>query len=261
MMFDTLIKTSRLRYKMPRMRYRIQSALDIISAAYDKCDHPIVAYSSGKDSQVMLDLVYKQHSEAPVWFSDHRWLLPGTVQNLVATENHYDVHITRYRISIEGSVKHKRGGVQEFIDMWGELRPPPSMQEVDYTIDDRLELLRQLGIDGTFLGLRREESSQRHFVLNVDMRRIKSTELWHIYPLRDWTWEDIWAYIAGENLPYHPNYPLQINAGIHPRYARVGSMIAAVVELQEYALHEKIKLLHPEYWSQFVAYHPSLKAL
>ncbi|HOB65466.1 phosphoadenylyl-sulfate reductase [Ottowia sp.] len=53
-------------------------------------------------------------------------------------------------------------------------------------------------------GLRREQSGARADVPLVDRSEEESKQLLKYNPLADWTWGDVWHYIASRNVPYNP---------------------------------------------------------
>jgi 3'-phosphoadenosine 5'-phosphosulfate sulfotransferase (PAPS reductase)/FAD synthetase len=60
--------------------------------------------------------------------------------------------------------------------------------------------LRREGYDLAFVGLRREESLKRR--RRMDAGRWLSTGIMECWPLAEWTWMDVWAYIISRGLPY-----------------------------------------------------------
>ena len=62
---------------------------------------------------------------------------------------------------------------------------------------------QQLGFDGSFVGLRKEESVSRRERINADRSLSGIKEYW---PIQNWTWLDVWAYIIINNLPYPSSY-------------------------------------------------------
>ena len=53
-------------------------------------------------------------------------------------------------------------------------------------------------------GLRREQSGTRAHVPDVDDSEKASKDLRKFNPLADWTWGDVWHYIATHNVPHNP---------------------------------------------------------
>jgi phosphoadenosine phosphosulfate reductase len=56
------------------------------------------------------------------------------------------------------------------------------------------------GKNGWFTGLRREQSSARAEVHDIELQPERAK----INPLADWTWGDVWHFIATNDVPYNP---------------------------------------------------------
>ena len=66
--------------------------------------------------------------------------------------------------------------------------------------------------DIAIVALRREESLRRRRRMDAGTAGIKrGRESW---PMADWTWLDVWAYIVEHGIPYHPVYDRQAELGI-----------------------------------------------
>jgi phosphoadenosine phosphosulfate reductase len=64
------------------------------------------------------------------------------------------------------------------------------------------------GKNGWFTGLRREQSSARAEVHDIEHQQVsingQAVERAKINPLADWTWGDVWHFIARNDVPYNP---------------------------------------------------------
>ncbi|WP_019938959.1 phosphoadenylyl-sulfate reductase [Bordetella sp. FB-8] len=60
------------------------------------------------------------------------------------------------------------------------------------------------GKSGWITGLRREQSNARADVPAVDASEVQTKGLTKFNPLADWTWGDVWHYIAAQNVDYNP---------------------------------------------------------
>jgi len=63
--------------------------------------------------------------------------------------------------------------------------------------------LKKEGYDLSFVGLRKEESLKRKRRISRGESITKIQECW---PVQNWTWQDIWAYIFSHDLPYASIY-------------------------------------------------------
>jgi phosphoadenosine phosphosulfate reductase len=238
-------EASALRWKLPPMRARTYSALRLIRACLSRCQNPYVAFSTGKDSQVVLDLALSIKPDLPVVFHDEDWVLPGTIEQVAATEAHYGIRILRVR---------ERRAADEFYAQYGVWPQVSQPRGVDFEADTWKEIVRHYGFDGVLIGLRADESVRRFFSLKRPLRLVENDGLWHGSPLFDWTTEQVWSYLVGNHAPVHPAYREMIDAGVEPRFARVGPLTA--VRVYQYGSLEIVKRLYPSLWNAFVAENP-----
>jgi len=245
MNWSTWSKASELRYRFPPMPARIASAQRLLSALFARCERPYVAYSGGKDSQVVLDLAIRLKPDVAVVWHDEDWLLPGTAEFVEGVEQRYGIHILRVRERFAADEFHAAYGV------WPRCAHP---RPVDFEADRWPEIVAHYGFDGVALGLRSEESAGRYFALKTPLRLTRKDGLWHCSPLHDWTAADVWAYLCGRDCPCHHVYETMIDAGIAPEFARVGPLTATRV--YGYGLLDTLKRLWPETWNAFAAENP-----
>ncbi len=151
---------------------------------------PYVAYSGGKDSTVLAHQVLGEAPDTMVLLWDYgchyipRWLHEEFVANArrlgarelrVRTSEAYE-RLGRRAVNVLG---------REYL---GKLVPE----------------LREEGFDLAFIGLRAEESVKRRLRTRGFTWREHGMDC--CAPLRDWTAEDVWAYIASRNLPFASVY-------------------------------------------------------
>lgn len=60
------------------------------------------------------------------------------------------------------------------------------------------------GKSGWITGLRREQSNARADVPAIDSSEVATKGLTKFNPLADWTWGDVWHYIASQDVDYNP---------------------------------------------------------
>ena len=53
------------------------------------------------------------------------------------------------------------------------------------------------------------------------------TQRWHLCPLQYWKLEDVWAYIHGNGLRYHPAYDKMWELGIPLHQQRIGPVLGS----------------------------------
>ena len=194
-------------------------SVDILREAVAEADHPVMLYSVGKDSSVMLHLARKaffpSHPPFPLLHVDTTWKFTAmyAFRARMAAESGMQllVHINpeAERLGINpfthGSARHT--------DLW--------------KTEGLKQALDQNGFDVAFGGARRDEeksrAKERVFSFRSAQHRWdpknQRPELWRLYnarkhrgesirvfPLSNWTELDIWQYIHQEDIPVVPLY-------------------------------------------------------
>ncbi len=183
------------------------------------CDNPVMLYSIGKDSGVMLHLAMKAFYPSklpfPLLHVDTTWKFREMIEfrEKFVAEHGLDliVHINKQGVEqgmgpfSHGSAVHtdvmKTQGLKQALDKYG--------------------------FDAAFGGARRDEEksrakerifsfrsaqhrwdpkNQRPELWNIYNNRISKGESMRVFPLSNWTELDIWQYIHQENIPIVPLY-------------------------------------------------------
>ncbi|MDI6872082.1 MAG: phosphoadenosine phosphosulfate reductase family protein [Bacillota bacterium] len=199
-MDETWREEYRLYARLPVFARRVERAKAIIAEALARTDVSwLVACSFGKDSLSMLDLILEQRPDITVFHMDSGYCLPELyeVRDWFAQERGIRLHI--------------KPGEMDYVTFLREFGLPAItrtaaqqqrvVQRFKKSASEQWAFDR--GFNGTFLGLRREESRDRDVSLRLrsPIYRMKS-DMWKCCPLADWTGKDVWAYIVSRNLPY-----------------------------------------------------------
>ncbi|MFD9819952.1 sulfate adenylyltransferase subunit CysD [Streptomyces violascens] len=186
-------------------------AVHIFREVAGEFERPVILFSGGKDSIVMLHLALKAFAPAAV---------PFTLLHVDTGHNFPEVLAYRDRVVAEHGLRLHVASVQEYIDA-GKLRERPDgvrnpLQTVPLT-----EAIQQHRFDAVFGGGRRDEekarAKERVFSLRDEFSqwdpRRQRPELWQLYngrhapgehvrvfPLSNWTELDVWQYIAREDI-------------------------------------------------------------
>ena len=177
--------------EMDEHKARVKEAEQIIAKALATHEKPYVAFSGGKDSTCMLHLVLRQKSDIMILHWDYgpyyipRWLEKEFIENAKK--------MGAVNIRIETSPKYERMG-RKAINVLGQ----------DY-MGKLIPQLKKEGYDLAFVGLRKEESLKRRRRINQNRSITAIKELW---PIQNWSWKDVWAYILSNNLPYASVYDI-----------------------------------------------------
>jgi sulfate adenylyltransferase subunit 2 len=194
-------------------------AIHIIREVAAECEKPVMLYSIGKDSAVMLHLALKAFYPAklpfPLMHVDTRWKFRDMYKMRTDTVKKYGLDLIVH-INPEGVAK--------------DINPFDHGSQL-HTQIMKTEGLKQAldihGFDAAFGGARRDEEKSRAKERIFSFRDTKHRwdpknqrpELWNIYnarknkgeevrvfPLSNWTELDIWQYIHRENIEIVPLY-------------------------------------------------------
>ncbi|MCP9985940.1 sulfate adenylyltransferase subunit CysD [Streptomyces sudanensis] len=186
-------------------------AVHILREVAGEFERPVVLFSGGKDSIVMLHLALKAFAPAPVPFP---LLHVDTGHNFPEVVEYRDRTVARHglRLHVES--------VQEYIDR-GVLRERPDGTRNPLQTVPLTEAIRRHRFDAVLGGGRRDEekarAKERVFSLRDEFSqwdpRRQRPELWQLYngrhapgehvrvfPLSNWTELDVWQYIAREGV-------------------------------------------------------------
>ncbi|MFF1923588.1 sulfate adenylyltransferase subunit CysD [Streptomyces sp. NPDC058221] len=186
-------------------------SLHIFREVAGEFERPVILFSGGKDSIVMLHLAVKAFAPAPVPFA---LLHVDTGHNFPEVLDHRDRTVARYRLRLHVA------RVEDFIAD-GRLRERPDGVRNPLQTVPLLDAISTQRYDAVFGGGRRDEekarAKERVFSLRDafgawDPRR-QRPELWSLYngrhapgehvrvfPISNWTELDVWQYIRREGI-------------------------------------------------------------
>jgi len=222
------------KHKLSHLRALEAESIHILREAVAEFQNPVMMYSIGKDSSVMLRLAEKAFAPAP---------LPFPLLHIDTTWKFREMIAHRDRIARELGVKlivyTNPEGVAQNIN-------PFDHGSNKYTTVMKTEALKQAltkyEFDCAFGGARRDEErsrakervysfrdrfhqwdpkNQRPELWSLYNGRINLKESVRVFPLSNWTELDVWLYLWTENIPIVPLY----FAKPRPVVARGGSLI------------------------------------
>ncbi len=193
-------------------------AIYIMREVAAECEKPVMLYSIGKDSSVMLHLAlkafYPEKPPFPFMHIDTTWKFHEMIEFRDRVAQKYGIEMIVYT---------NEEGVKQGIN--------PFDHGAAYTDIMKTEALKQAlnkyGFTAAFGGGRRDEEksrakervfsfrnseqawdpkNQRPELWNLYNTHIKQGESMRIFPLSNWTEKDIWQYIAQENIEIVPLY-------------------------------------------------------
>jgi sulfate adenylyltransferase subunit 2 len=201
--------------RLPDHLRRLESeSIEIMREVVAECKNPVMLYSVGKDSSVLLHLAIKAFYPSPLSFPllhvDTKWKFREMISFRDATAR---------RLKLKLIVHVNEDGLKQGIN------PISSGAEI-HTHVMKTEALKQAldryGFDAAFGGARRDEeksrAKERIFSIRTENHtwepRDQRPELWNlfntrigagesirVFPLSNWTELDVWQYIAFENIP------------------------------------------------------------
>src|ERR1700677_1558683 len=207
---ETTVSPAAGQYELSHLRSLEAEAIHIIREVGAEFERPVLLFSGGKDSIVMLHLALKAF---------HPGRLPFPVMHVDTGHNFDEVITTRDELVAETGVRLVIAKVQDDIDAGRAVETIPSRNPLQ-----TVTLLRAIGenkFDAAFGGARRDEEKARAKERVFSFRdefgqwdpKAQRPELWSLYngrhhkgehvrvfPISNWTELDVWQYIADEGL-------------------------------------------------------------
>ncbi|MFG2971087.1 sulfate adenylyltransferase subunit CysD [Streptomyces sp. NPDC048288] len=194
-------------------------SIHILREAVAESEHPVLMYSVGKDSTVLLHLARKAFHPAPPPFPllhvDTTWKFRAmyAFRDKAAAESGMELIVHRNPYCMAQGINPFDHGSATHTDLW--------------KTEGLKQALDQYKFDLAFGGARRDEEKSRAKERVFSIRSARHhwdpkdqrPELWRLYnaarrpgqsvrvfPLSDWTELDVWLYIHRENIPVVPLY-------------------------------------------------------
>jgi sulfate adenylyltransferase subunit 2 len=194
-------------------------SIHIIREVAAECEKPVMLYSVGKDSAVMLHLAMKAFYPAkppfPLMHVDTRWKF----RDMISLRDQ-----TAKRLDLDLIVYVNPDGIEKDVNPFDH---GSALHTQIMKTDGLKQALDKYGFDAAFGGARRDEEKSRAKERIFSFRdtrhrwdpKNQRPELWNLYnarknkgesirvfPLSNWTELDIWQYIHLENIPIVPLY-------------------------------------------------------
>jgi len=245
-------------FQFPVMQRKITRALQDIEHAATCCANIGVAFSTGKDSLVLLDLVRQIIPDAPAAYY-HSGDETEFTANLDLCA-YYGVPVIHTEQTLADLCRN--------YGYWGHA-PEIERDDVNFAAfmvgEPAYRFIIQYGLDCVALGLRAQESNGR--AANARYRGtfypVKNVpdhpNFYHLTPLARWTHDDVWAYIAGRELRYHPMYDAMTVAGI-PRPEQRISMLMGTA-FASHGRFQHLRMIAPDLWRNLANQFPSIRRL
>jgi len=194
-------------------------SIQILREVVAECDNPVMLYSIGKDSAVMLHLAVKAFYPAkppfPLLHVDTTWKFRAMyeMRERMAAELGFDLLVHQNPDALAAGINPFTHGSAVHTDIW--------------KTEGLKQALNKYGFDAAFGGGRRDEEKSRAKERVLSFRtpehrwdpKNQRPELWRLYntrkkpgesfrafPISNWTELDIWQYIHLEKIPIVPLY-------------------------------------------------------
>ncbi|WP_431969797.1 sulfate adenylyltransferase subunit CysD [Nocardia sp. bgisy134] len=212
-------KSTASTYELPHLDALEAESAHIFREVAATFERPVLLFSGGKDSVVMLHLAAKAFWPAP---------LPFPVLHIDTGHNFDEVIEFRDRTVERLGLRLIVGSVQDDIDAGRVVEDAgPRASRNRLQTSTLLRSIREGGFDAVFGGARRDEEKARAKERVFSFRdeygqwdpRAQRPELWNLYngrhrpgehirvfPLSNWTELDIWSYIVAEEIELPPLY-------------------------------------------------------
>ena len=203
----------------PHLRRLEAESIFILREAVAEFRHPVMLYSMGKDSSVMLHLALKAFFPArppfPLLHVDTTWKF----REMIAFRDR-----TAATVGMDLLVHVNEEGISQGVS---PIASGSSLHTRVMKIEGLRQALDKWKFDAAFGGARRDEEksrakervfshrnaahgwdprNQRPELWNIFNTRLSPGETMRVFPLSNWTELDVWEYIAAEEIPVAPLY-------------------------------------------------------
>lgn len=217
-----------------------------ISYLFDNYDTLQLSFSGGKDSTALFHLINaeatKRGRKLYLYFQDQEAEYRGTIDLVEWAMSQPNVLPLWYQVPIfmTNAASHQ----QLFLFAWGEgekwvrEKHPRAIHQINEKYPKRFHKFnlwvgQQLRKKGekcvSIIGLRAEESPDRHFVMfgeDSDLFWLRRKhEPNKAYPIIDWSYTDVWKYLIESGAKYNNIYDKMYMLGGSLRYFRVSNLV------------------------------------
>ena len=205
-------------YNLSHLKQLEAESIHIIREVAAEFDNPVMLYSIGKDSSVMLHLAHKAFAPGkipfPLMHVDTQWKFQDMYKFRFLMAKKYDVDI---KIWINPDGKDQVGPFTHGSEKHTQIMKTEALKQA----------LNHYRFDAAFGGSRRDEEksrakervysfrnefhqwdpkNQRPELWNLYNTKINKGESIRVFPLSNWTELDIWLYLLHEDIPIVPLY-------------------------------------------------------
>jgi sulfate adenylyltransferase subunit 2 len=205
--------------RLNHLRLLEAESIHIMREVVSECQRPVLLYSIGKDSSVLLRLAQKAFYPAPIPFPLLHVDTGYKFREMIDFRDRLTASLG-VRLIVHTNQRALDDGATPYA--WGTQRCCGALKT-----QSLLDALRGGGFDAAIGGARRDEErsrakervfsfrdtrgqwnprKQRPELWNLYNSRIDAGESLRVFPLSNWTELDVWQYIHAENIPIVPLY-------------------------------------------------------
>lgn len=206
-------------YNLTHLRQLEAESIHIIREVVAEFKQPVMLYSIGKDSSVLVQLALKAFYPAkppfPLLHVDTTWKFREMIE--------FRENYARQELGLDLLVHTNEEGLKLGIPPWEDSERHTEIMKTDAL----KQALDKHGFDAAFGGARRDEEksrakervfsfrdskhrwdpkNQRPELWNLYNGRVNKGESIRVFPMSNWTELDVWQYIHLENIPIVPLY-------------------------------------------------------
>ena len=205
--------------KISGLRLLEAESLEILREAVTNARKPVLMYSIGKDSSVMLHLAKKAFFPAtppfPLLHVDTTWKFREmyTHRTRMAAESGMELIVHTNRAALEAGIDPFTHGSSYYTDVMKTeaLKQVLDARQFDVVFggarrDEEKSRAKERIFSFRGAGHRWDPKAQRPELWNLYNTHVKPGESIRVFPLSNWTELDVWQYIKQEDIPLVPLY-------------------------------------------------------
>jgi len=205
--------------KVSGLRLLEAESMEIFREAVTTARRPVLMYSIGKDSSVMLHLAKKAFFPAtppfPLLHVDTTWKFREMYahRTRVAAESGMELIVHTNRAALEAGVNPFSQGSSYYTDVMKTEALKQVLDERQFDVvfggarrDEEKSRAKERIFSFRGVGHRWDPKVQRPELWNLYNTHVKSGESIRVFPLSNWTELDVWQYIKQEDIPLVPLY-------------------------------------------------------
>jgi len=269
------------KYRLDKNVY--DAAIERVKYTLDNFEKVYLSFSAGKDSTVMLhivmDEVIKRKTKIGLLIVDLEGQYKFTIEHIEKCIEKYKNYIDLHWVCLPIHLRNAVSVYEPFWKCWDNeqvqnwIRPLPKQaindlnyfpffrdgMEFEEFVPEFGEWYSQGKTTACLVGIRSDESLNRYRTIssktketfNNKVYTTKVTEnVFNVYPIYDWTTEDIWIYHAkNQDKEYNQLYELMFKAGLSIHQQRICQPYGDDQRRGLWLFH----LIEPETWSKVVA--------